>query len=197
MVRTSLPRVLIIAAASIAGLAGIAAPAALAAGQNSIPDRINASASSGSPVAIPQSIHPSVKSATDLGPASPVTRLDMSIRFNMTGAQQAAVDQLLIDQQNPASPSYHQWLTPIQYGAQFGLSSTDIAKVTAWLTSQGFTVTGVAPSSNLITFDGTVAQAQAAFATSIHNVSLNGETHFANVTNVSVPSAFAVYWARW
>ena len=30
----------------------------------------------------------------------------------MTDAQQAALTQLLIDQQNPASPRYHQWLTP-------------------------------------------------------------------------------------
>jgi len=36
-----------------------------------------------------------------------------------------------------------------------------------------------------------VAQAQNAFQTSIHNLSLNGETHFANVTPATVPNAFA------
>jgi subtilase family serine protease len=115
----------------------------------------------------------------------------MSLRFTPSAAQQAALDQLLADQQNPASPRFHQWLTPQQYAAQFGLSSNDIAKVTAWLTSQGFTVTGVANGGSFVTFDGTVAQAQTAFATSIHNLSLNGESHFANIANPSVPSAFA------
>jgi subtilase family serine protease len=115
----------------------------------------------------------------------------MTIRFNMTTAQQAALDQLLVDLQNPASPRYRQWLTPAQFGAQFGLSSADIAQVTAWLTSQGFTVTGVANGGTFVTFDGTVAQANAAFSTSIHNLSVGGETHFANVANPSVPGAFA------
>ena len=113
----------------------------------------------------------------------------LTLRFSMTAAQQAALTQLLTDQQNPSSPRYHQWLTPEQFGAQFGLSSADIAKVSAWLTSQGFTVTGVARSSTFITFKGTVAQAQRAFNTSIHNLSLNGEQHFANTTDV-VASSF-------
>ena len=119
---------------------------------------------------------PAAMAAVDLGPTAGNTKLaGMSLRFSMTDAQSAALDQLLLtDQQNPASPLYHQWLTPAQFGAQFGLSSADIAKVTAWLAAQGFTVTGVANSSTFVTFDGTVAQAEAAFGTSIHNVSLNG-----------------------
>jgi subtilase family serine protease len=115
----------------------------------------------------------------------------MSLHFTLSAEQQAAINQLLADQQDPASPRYHQWLTPQQYAAQFGLSSSDIAKVTAWLTGQGFTVTGVANGGDFITFSGSVAQVQTAFATSIHSLALNGETHFANVTSISVPSAFA------
>jgi subtilase family serine protease len=65
----------------------------------------------------------------DLGPAPAETKLGMSIRFSMTPAQDAALDQLLADQQNPSSPRYHQWLTTAQFAAQFGLSSPDIAKI--------------------------------------------------------------------
>ena len=134
-------------------------------------------------VAIPGSVHPRALQATDLGPLPGDTVLSgMSLRFTPSAAQQAAIDQLLADQQNPASPLYHQWLTPQQYAAQFGLSSADLAKITAWLAGQGFTVTGVANGGSFVTFSGTVAQAQTAFATSIHSLSLNGETHFANVT---------------
>ena len=60
-----------------------------------------------------------------------------SLHFNLTDAQQADLSQLLIDQQNPGSPLYHQWLTPQQFGARFGLSSSDMAKVKAWVQSQG------------------------------------------------------------
>jgi hypothetical protein len=187
MLGTSLPRFLLTSAIYIAGFAGIAVPVASAA----VPDRIG-TVSAGNPVEVSSSVNPRVKLATDLGAAAPETRLvGMSVRFNMTADQGAALDQLLADQQNPASPRYQQWLTPAQFAAQFGMSSDDIAKVTAWLASEGFTVTGVANGGTFVTFDGTVAQAEKAFGTSIHNLSLNGETHFANVANVSVPSAFA------
>jgi hypothetical protein len=188
---TSLSRLLSFAAV-FAGLAGAVLPAASAAAQNGIPNRVAAAVSSSRMVAIPGSVHPRALQATDLGPLPGDTRLSgMSLRFTPSAAQQAALDQLLVDLQDPSSPRYRQWLTPAQYAAQFGLSSSDLAKVTAWLASQGFTVTGVAQGGSFVTFDGSVAQVQTAFATSIHSLSLNGETHFANVTGISVPSAFS------
>ena len=188
---TSLSR-LLLSFAVVVGLAAAGVPAASAALPDRIPDRITSAVSDNSPVAIPGSVHPRVLQATDLGPVPGDTRLTgMSLRFTPSAAQQAALDQLLASLQDPSSPIYRQWLTPQQYAAQFGLSSADLAKVTAWLTSQGFTVTGVAQGGSFVTFDGTVAQAQTAFSTSIHSLSVNGETHFANVTNLSVPSAFS------
>ena len=157
-----------------------------------VQDRITTAVSDSSRVAIPGSIHPKVGSATDRGPASADLKMvGMTVRFSLTAAQQAALDQLLIDQQDPTSPRYHQWLTPAQYAAQFGLSSGDIAQVTAWLTSKGFRIDEVAKSATYVRFSGTAAQVEAAFGTSIHTLTLNGESHFANVTEPSVPSAFA------
>jgi Pro-kumamolisin, activation domain/Bacterial Ig-like domain (group 3) len=185
---TSLPRLLFTFAVYVVGLAGIGVPVASAAVQN----RINVAISRNNPIEIPNSVHPKVGLANDLGPAQAETKLvGMTLRFSMTADQEAALDQLLADLQNPASPRYHQWLTPAQFGAQFGLSSADLAKVKDWLTGQGFTVTGVANGGLFVTFDGTVAQAQAAFGTSIHSLSLDGVTHFANVTNASVPMALS------
>ncbi len=185
---TSLPRLLLATALGFASFAGIGVAAASA----QVRDRITAAVSNSLPIAIPNSVHPKAALGTDLGPAAGNTKLSgMSIRFNMSDAQQAALDKLLADQQDPTSSRYHQWLTPAQYDAQFGMSSDDLAKVSGWLRSQGFTVTGVANGGTFVTFDGTVAQAQSAFGTSIHNVKINGETHFANVTNISVPSAFS------
>ena len=133
-----------------------------------------------------------VQHATDLGAAPADKKLEsMSLRFSMTAAQQADLTQLLANQLNPSSASYHQWLTPEQYGASFGLSSADVAKVSAWLTSQGFTITRTARSSTYISFSGTVAQAQQAFGTSIHSLSLNGEPHVSNVTEPTLPTAIA------
>ena len=188
---TSLSRLLLSSATLFVGLAGAFSPVPAAA-QGRIPNRINTAVSSSRMVAIPGSVHPRALQATDLGPLAGDTQLPgMSLHFTLSAEQQSTINQLLADLQDPASPRYHQWLTPQQYAAQFGLSSSDIAKVTAWLTGQGFTVTGVANGGDFITFSGSVVQVQTAFATSIHSLSLNGETHFANVTSISVPSAFA------
>jgi subtilase family serine protease len=162
-----------------------------ASAQTALPKRIVGAVSNASRTTIANSVHGQAKAAADLGATDPGMKLQgMTIHFNMTDAQSTALDVLLANQQNPASAQYHQWLTPAQYGAQFGVSSADIATISAWLSSQGFTVNGVPAGSNAISFNGTVGQAEAAFGTSIHNLSYNGETHFANVSDISVPSAF-------
>ena len=141
---------------------------------------------------VQNTVSPRVKSSVDLGAVPGALKLNgLMLQFNMTAAQQTALNQLLADQKNPASPRYHQWLTPEQYGEQFGLSADDIARVTSWLTSQGFTVTGVAKSSNFVTFSGTAAQVQQSFETTLHDLSRNGQRHIANLTDPVLPSAIA------
>ena len=170
------------------GLFVALAPLAYAAPQGRLVAAINDS----SRVPLSNTIPSRARIANDLGSAPAGTKLStLSLRFNMTAAQQADLTQLMIAQLNPSSPSYHKWLTPEQFGARFGLSSADISKVSTWLTSKGFTVTGVARSSTFITFSGTVSQADQAFGTSIHTLSLNGEQHISNVTDPALPSSIA------
>jgi subtilase family serine protease len=169
-------------------------PSAEAAVQNqaAVQNRIAGAVNNGSRVALPGSVGGHAKQSTDLGLAPGNLQLQsLSVRFSMTPAQQADLNQLLAGQLDPGSPSYHQWLTSEQFGARFGLSSSDLATVSSWLTSQGFTITSVAKSSTFITFSGTVAQAQQSFGTTIHNVSLNGEQHITNLTDPTIPSAIA------
>jgi subtilase family serine protease len=163
-------------------------PSAQAAVQNRIAGAVN----NGSRVTLPGTIGGHARNSTDLGLAPANLKLEsLSLRFSMTPAQQADLNQLLAAQLDPSSPSYHQWLTSEQFGARFGLSSSDLANVSSWLTSQGFTITSVAKSSTFITFSGTVGQVQQAFGTTIHNVSHNGEQHIANLTDPTLPSAIA------
>src|SRR5216684_25937 len=166
-------------------------PSAQAA-QAPVQNRIVGAVNNGSRVALPGTIGGHARHSTDLGLAPANLQLEsLSVRFSMTAAQQADLNQLLAAQLDPSSPSYHQWLTSEQFGARFGLSSSDLANVSSWLTSQGFTITSVAKSSTFITFSGTVAQAQQAFGTTIHNVSHNGEQHITNLTDPTLPSAIA------
>src|SRR6266481_6731510 len=166
-------------------------PSAQAA-QAPVQNRIAGAVTNGSRVALPGTIGGRARNSTDLGLAPANLKLEsLSLRFSMTPAQQADLNQLLAAQLDPSSPSYHQWLTSEQFGARFGLSSSDLANVSSWLTSQGFTITSVAKSSTFITFSGTVAQVQQAFGTTIHNVSHNGEQHITNLTDPTLPSAIA------
>ena len=91
----------------------------------------------------------------------------------------------------PGTPSYHQWLTPDQFGAQFGASDQDIATIETWLGSHGFSVTRVNPGKGTLEFSGSVAQLRDAFHTQIHKYVVNGETHYANANDPQIPAALA------
>ena len=47
--------------------------------------------------------------------------------------QHSALLKLLDDQQDKSSANYHKWLTPEQFGQQFGPADADIQAVTSWL----------------------------------------------------------------
>ena len=155
-------------------------------------DRITQPIESSSMVALAGSVHPQARAEFDQGLSDNSKVLaGMTINFKRTEAQEASLAALLQAQQDPASPSYHKWLTQAQFGQEFGMSSADLAKVSAWLQQEGFTVTFTPASSNSISFSGNIAAVERAFQTQIHDYSVNGEKHFANATQISIPSAFA------
>jgi len=157
-----------------------------------VQSRITSAVSDASRSRVEHTIPMRARLATDLGEAPSSRRLDsVTLHFNMTAAQQADLNQLLADQQNPTSPNYHQWLTPAQFGARFGLSSSDLSKVTSWLTGKGLAIVSVAPGATDITVSGTVAQMEQAFGVSIHTMTENGQAHIANVTDPQLPTPIA------
>jgi subtilase family serine protease len=128
----------------------------------------------------------------DLGPAAAGLTLD-SLRLTLTRSseREAAFQQRLLDQQNPASPRYHQWLTPQQIGEQFGPSEHDIAAVTGWLQSQRFVVDRVANSRMLVVFHGTAAQVEDAFGVALHEFSSSDGPRLSISGAPKIPTALA------
>ena len=97
--------------------------------QAAVQNRIAGAVSGNSRTPLQGTIGGHAKHSLDLGVAPGDRKLDsLSVRFSMTPAQQADLNQLLAAQLNPSSPSYHQWLTSEQFGARFGLSSSDVAR---------------------------------------------------------------------
>ena len=103
--------------------------------------------------------------------------------------RQAAMEHLIANQHDPESATFQKWLTPQQFGNAFGVLDSDIAAVTAWLTSQGFTVNNVYPNKTQIDFSGTAAQVDQAFHTQEGIYTVHGVKHLANATDISVPAA--------
>src|SRR5579875_1467882 len=136
--------------------------------------------------------HPLARAEFDQGVAPsdlPMNR--MILVLNRSAEQEAALEKLLADQQDPSSPQYHQWLTPQQFGQQFGAADEDIQTITTWLQDQGFQVNRIANGKNLIEFSGTAGQVAAAFHTEIHQYVVNGQSHWANSSDPAIPSALA------
>jgi subtilase family serine protease len=105
--------------------------------------------------------------------------------------QEAALQSLMEAQQDKSSPNYHAWLTPDQFGKQFGPSEPDLQALTDWLTAQGFQNVRVAAGRTVIEFSGSAGQVQNAFGTQIQNYAVNGTAYVANSTDPQIPAALA------
>jgi uncharacterized protein (TIGR03437 family) len=154
------------------------------------PDRITAPIDARRTVVLKGNVHPMAQPRFDQGPVEPAFRLGyVALMLKKTDAQQAALEQLLQQQQDPTSPNYRDWLTPEQYANRFGLSQSDLDQISAWLQSEGFTVEYVARGRNWLAFSGTAGQVRAAFQTEIHRYRVDGEMHFGATAEPSVPAS--------
>jgi len=170
----------------------LAFPFSIPAQQSPLPqaDRIIGLLNPDQLLALKGNTHPQARPENDRGPVSPGLSLDyITLHLKPTPAQQSALDELLIQLQTPSSGKYRNWLTPEQYADQFGASPADIAQIAGWLESQGLTVIGTARGRNFVVFKGTAARVEAALHVEIHNFLVDGEMHFANATEPSVPAA--------
>ncbi len=129
--------------------------------------------------------------AADAGPVAADTNLHLTFVLSRAPQLQAAFTQLLADQQDPASPRYHQWLTPQQVGELYGPTQHDIDALAAWLTSRGLAPSELSPSRIFLTVSGPVSAVSAALSTSFHSFTLNGEPRLSTTQEPALPAALA------
>ena len=168
-------------------------PQILSAQSPAVPQaRVQKSVRNDQLVTLHGSLHPAARAANDRGvlPATqPITR--MHLLLQRSAAQETALQQLMAEQLDPKSPQYHTWLTPQQFGEQFGPSDSDIQAVKDWLTSQGFAGLKVNNGKTIIEFRGTAGQVRNAFHTEVHRLTVGGQEHFANMQEPQIPAALA------
>jgi subtilase family serine protease len=134
--------------------------------------------------------HPLARPEYDQGTAPDSLPMERTLLVLQRSAEQeATLRKLLDEQQIKSSPSYHHWLTPEQFGQQFGPADADIQAVTSWLASEGFQVSQVAAGRTVIEFSGTAGQIRQAFHTEIHRFVVDGEAHWANASDPQIPAA--------
>ena len=75
----------------------------------------------------------------------------------------AALTRLLQDLYDPASPGYHQYLTPAQFADQFGATREDYQKVIDYFTARGLKVTATHANRVVISFAGAAGDVARAF----------------------------------
>jgi hypothetical protein len=142
--------------------------------------------------ALPGNLHPLARSEFDQGEAPPDLALDrMILVLRRSPQQEEALRRLIENQQYKHSANYHRWLAPAEFGVQFGPADSDVQAVIGWLSASGFQVTQVSNSRTFIEFSGTAALVEQAFGTAIHSFVVNGEQHWANVSNPSIPTALS------
>lgn len=120
-----------------------------------------------------------------VGDADPDRMLAMEIRSALRN--RARLERLLVDLHRPSAPDYHRWLKPGEFEQRFGARSADIAAVTKWLRDEGFAIE--ATGEGYIRFEGTVAQAEHAFAVKIRK--FGDGSLFGHTDDPLVPREFA------
>ncbi len=138
------------------------------------------------------STHPLARPESDRGAAADTQHLQrILLLLGRSPEQETSLRKLLEEQQSPGSPNYHRWLTPEQFGEQFGPAQTDVQIVANWLAGHGFEVVRVSNGRTIIEINGTAGQLLQAFHTQIHQYVVDGQKYWANASDPQVPIALA------
>jgi subtilase family serine protease len=143
-------------------------------------------------VTLTGNIRPEVNAVNDRGAVADALPLEhMLLQLRRPAEQEEALAALIDQLHDRASPNFHHWLNPSEFGARFGLAPADLQTMAGWLQARGFRVNLVYPNNLLIDFSGTAGRVRDAFHTEIHHLEVNGARHIANISDPRIPAALA------
>jgi hypothetical protein len=179
-------------ATAVAGALSLVAPLASFGQGNVARPRVTDRVDTSRMTVLTGNTHPLARAQNDQGAAPPDLPMNrILLMLKRSPEQEASLQDLLVQQQVASSPSYHKWLTPEQFGQQFGPADADVQAVTSWLASFGFQSIKVSKGRTVVEFSGNASQIEAALHASIHKYMVNGEAHWANANDPQVPAALA------
>ncbi len=116
-------------------------------------------------------------------------QLEMSATLGLRDA--AGAEALATSVSDPSSVQYGQYVTAAAWRSRFAPTDVAVAQVTSWLKSQGFLIGAIPLNHRFISFSGTSAQAEKAFAIDLGVFSKGGQAVSAPASSVSIPTALA------
>ena len=105
--------------------------------------------------------------------------------------QERELEEFIDDLHDSSSPTFHRWLTAMEFGERFGVAKQDRDTIKNWLQSHGLKINVDYTNDLLIDFSGTAGQVRKAFHTAIHNLNVKGVKHIANMSDPQIPAALA------
>ena len=135
------------------------------------------------------SVPPWANAANKAAPADPNDWVNFRVYLGLHDA--AGAEALARAVSDPGSASYGKYVSAAQFEKQFAPSAAEADAIAGWLSSQGLAVVFTPSNNRYVAAEGTVAQVQAAFGTSLNQYVVNGKTLRANATELTVPTGLA------
>ncbi len=127
--------------------------------------------------------------AARVGPAPAARPQHLTAVLGLRDA--AGAESLAAAVSDPASATYGRFVSAATWRARFAPSRSDVTRVTDWLRASGFTIGAIPANHRTISFSGSTAQVEKAFATDVQTFRKSGSTVTANAGSVSVPQSLA------
>jgi len=135
------------------------------------------------------SAFPTMRGNIDLGRAPDA--LPLHIAVGLMARNHSTLQQLLRRQTTPGDPLYGRFLTPAESASLFSPRGTQVQAVASYLQRSGFSNVRVTPDNLILSADGNVRTVNAAFATEMHVLALNGTRIYANARPALIPRTLA------
>lgn len=141
-------------------------------------------------VALSGHLAPLQKSFAKINSSNPASAI--SITLVLKRSDEAGFQRWLQALQDPRSADFERYLTPQDLAERFGPSQLSYAALSDFMQGQGFGLSEGSANRMTLTFNGTRATAERAFATSIHEYQFGDKVVFANASTPSLPGDLAV-----
>ena len=129
--------------------------------------------------------------ATALGALDPARRLVVAVTVKKDLAALRQAEAALYD---PASPSYHRFLTPAQFRARYDAPAAVVTAIRAYVTRDGLKLYNAQTLGDYVMASGSAAQVERTFGTQLERFRAagSGRTFFANLRAPRVPANLGI-----